>query len=150
MSNNSGEKARKLFYEGYNCCQATALAFADKLPIDESTLSAISSAFGGGIGRSRETCGAVSAIALVYGLVNGEVLPSDREKKTALYKDVNAALDEFKNKFGSANCGELLKSIALKPGFVPDERTAKYYNERPCAVFVEFAAEIMENKLFNK
>ena len=53
-----GEKAEALFLEGYNCPQSVVLAFADKLPMDAETAARLVSAFGGGMSRMREVCGA--------------------------------------------------------------------------------------------
>ncbi|MBQ1275792.1 MAG: C_GCAxxG_C_C family protein, partial [Flavobacteriales bacterium] len=59
-------KAMALFKEGYNCSQAVCLAFADvyseKYAIEESTILKLSSSFGGGMGRLREVCGAVTGV----------------------------------------------------------------------------------------
>ncbi|MDE5911738.1 MAG: C-GCAxxG-C-C family protein, partial [Clostridia bacterium] len=59
------QKAYNLFKEGYNCCQSVVLAFEDILPLDRKQLLAVSCGFGGGFGRTRNLCGAVSAYAIV-------------------------------------------------------------------------------------
>ena len=56
------EIARKYFTDGYNCAQAVALAFEDMLPLDKEGIALMSSPFGGGMGRMREVCGAVSGM----------------------------------------------------------------------------------------
>ena len=70
------------FKNGYNCAQAVLLAFSDELEIDEKTLALISSSFGGGMGRMREVCGAVSGMFMVAGLKYGY---SDQGKKRKYY-----------------------------------------------------------------
>ena len=62
-----GKKAMALFEQGYNCSQAVFLAFKDKYDIDESTALKLSSSFGGGMGRLREVCGAVSGMFMAAG-----------------------------------------------------------------------------------
>ena len=48
-------KAKRLFKEeGYNCCQAVVLAYNDLFGIDDATAAAMSSGFGGGMGRMRK------------------------------------------------------------------------------------------------
>lgn len=64
------EQAMQNFKNGYNCAQAVLLAFSDELEIDEKTLALISSSFGGGMGRMREVCGAVSGMFMVEFLKN--------------------------------------------------------------------------------
>ena len=59
------EKARELFKSGYNCAQAVVLAFEDVTGIDNTMATKLSSSFGGGMGRLREVCGAVSGMFFV-------------------------------------------------------------------------------------
>ena len=62
-------KAKEYFLQGYACSQAVALAFSDVIGLDEETLLKITLPFGGGLGRLRLTCGAVSGMAMVVGLL---------------------------------------------------------------------------------
>lgn len=57
------ETAVRLFKEGYSCSQAVLLAFSDRIGISEEQAALVSSSFGAGIGKLRETCGAVSGNA---------------------------------------------------------------------------------------
>ena len=76
-----GEKAEALFYEGYNCSQSVLLAFSDVTGLEERTAAMLASSFGGGLGRLREVCGAVSGGAMVLGLVCGYSDPKDAQAK---------------------------------------------------------------------
>ena len=62
-------RAEELFHEGYNCSQSVVLAFADLTGVDEALLEKISIGLGGGVGRLREVCGAVSGMAMVAGFI---------------------------------------------------------------------------------
>lgn len=64
-------RAEELFHEGYNCSQSVVLAFADRTGVDEALLEKISIGLGGGVGRLREVCGAVSGMAMVAGFICG-------------------------------------------------------------------------------
>ena len=67
-------KARRLFKEdGYNCCQAVVLAYNDVFGLDDETAAALSSGFGGGMGRMREVCGSVSGMVMLAGLIGKPV-----------------------------------------------------------------------------
>ena len=99
------------FKNGYNCAQAVLLAFSDELEIDEKTLALISSSFGGGMGRMREVCGAVSGMFMVAGLKYGYSDPSAKQEKAELYALVQNLAAGFKEKNGSIICKELLKFI---------------------------------------
>lgn len=156
----SEERAAEFFKEGYNCSQATALAFADRLDVDEETLLKLASPFGGGLGRLREVCGCVSAMALVAGAVKGYSDPKAREEKTALYALVQKMAAEFREENGSIVCRELLEmaskrqkenkeaGILIDTDPHPEERTAAYYQKRPCAQLAACAAKIIEKNLF--
>ena len=61
-------KAVTLFKSGYNCAQAVAGAYADLLGMDEDTALRAVEGFGGGIGRMRLTCGAVTGMTFLCGL----------------------------------------------------------------------------------
>ena len=150
---NSSQKAKELFESGYNCSQAVLLAFADKFGMDFQTAQKISATFGGGMGRMREVCGAVSGMLMVLGLATNEYAPSDTAKKAEQYKAVQQLANEFRKKNGSIICRDLLglsqsgEKISVP---TPSERTDEYYKKRPCALLVQDAAEILENYLENK
>ena len=64
-----GERAAELFLQGYNCAQAVAVAFCDVTGLEPDFTARMASSFGGGMGRMREVCGAVSGMLMVAGLV---------------------------------------------------------------------------------
>lgn len=139
---NEGDKAVDLFCNGYNCAQATAAAFAEKANIDEKLICAMMAGFGGGIGGSRELCGAVAGMIWALGLYQGDYDPNDNDAKTRMYEMVREALQEFNDQFGSTCCRELLLKAGCLAKPNPSVRNAEYYAERPCAHFVKAAAEI--------
>ena len=140
------ERAKEYFKNGYNCSQAVALAFADLMGLDETTLLKIAQPFGGGMGRLRLTCGAVSGMAMVVGAVKAEQSP-DGKKNT--YAIVQELCEKFKQECGSLLCGELLSGANVKTeiGGEAEARTAEYYKKRPCAELVYLAARILEEYL---
>ena len=138
------EKAAAYFREGYNCAQSVAMAFADEAGTDEKTLAKLASSFGGGMGRLREVCGAVSGMFLIYGMVCGYDSPEDAEGKKEQYRQIQAMAEEFEKRRGSIVCREILKKPAGRDHYVPAERTKAYYDFRPCESCVMDAAEILE------
>lgn len=139
-----GQKAKALFLEGYNCSQAVALAFADKSGIDEKTILKLSSSFGGGMGKLREVCGAVSGMFMVAGLLYGYEEPKDYEGKKDHYARIQELAAEYKKYNGSIVCKELLGLTKKEDSSAPEKRTEEYYKKRPCAELVTMAAAIME------
>ena len=65
------EKAANNFREGYNCAQSVLLAFANQVGLKEDEALKLASSFGGGMGRLREVCGAVSAMFMIAGILKG-------------------------------------------------------------------------------
>jgi C_GCAxxG_C_C family probable redox protein len=144
-------RAEELFMQGFNCSQAVAAAFADLYGYTEEQALRMSAGFGGGIGRMRMSCGAFNALALLAGLDCGSVTPGDREGKSYNYKVVQQLADRFREEHGSLICAELLK---LKKGaplsYEASERTAEYYETRPCVNQIISAARIFAEYLETK
>lgn len=139
------EKARELFKTGLNCSQSVVAAFADVLGLSEQTAARLSAGLGGGVGRQREVCGAVSGAAMVLGFVFGG---EDGKDKKRAYEKVREFSDEFKRRNRFIVCRELLGLDEKKEeSAAPAERTAEYYKKRPCADLVFDAAEILEGIL---
>lgn len=98
------EKAVGYFRDGYNCAQSVVMVFAGERP---GTVRA-ASAFGGGMGRMQQTCGAVTGAYIVFGLIHeSQQLPSEAEK-LMIYDRVKAFRQEFVKRNGTDNCSELL------------------------------------------
>ena len=147
---SGGEKARRareLFTQGHNCAQSVFASFCEETGMDFETALRLSSSFGGGMGRLREVCGALTAVFAVAGLRFGCSDPGDGAGKAAHYALIQGLAERFKAEHGSIICRELL---ALPPGPdspAPAPRTAEYYEARPCGDFVAFAAAMLEDLL---
>lgn len=139
------QKAMSLFKKGYNCSQSVFLAFADRFDMDEKTAARLASSFGGGLGRLREVCGAVSGMAMVAGILYGYDSPTDYQAKTEHYSRIQELAHAFSEKNGSYVCRELLGTDKKNDSPIPEKRTEEYYKKRPCAELVGMAAAIMEN-----
>ena len=137
--------SKEMFCKGYNCAQAVVTAFHEELGMTESEAARLSSSFGGGMGRMRETCGAVSGMLLVAGLLWGYGTPGDDEAKAAHYRLVQEMAAKFRERTGSLICRELLGNPPSDPN--PTPRTADFYKTRPCAGFVALAAEILDGEI---
>ncbi len=141
------DKAEKLFKSGYNCAQAVLCAFAEDFGIDETTAAKLAEGLGGGMGRMRLTCGAVSAMAVCAGLMLSRGEAGDTETRQKVYALTRKMAAEFKEKKGSIICGELLGAALPKDsGPAPEKRTAEYYKKRPCAEYVRCCAEILSKE----
>ena len=128
--------------EGYNCAQAVAVAFCDVTGMDEKIAARASSSFGGGMGRMREVCGAVSGMLMVLGLLYGYDDPRDDPTKKQLYTQIQELAGKFREEVGSIICREILKNPPSDPS--PTPRTEDFYKKRPCARMVVTAARLLD------
>lgn len=143
------EDAVALFEAGYGCCQAVLATYSDLFDMDKTLALRLASPMGAGIGRMREVCGAVSAMALLEGLKEGNVDASDAKAKAANYDKVRQMSDTFKEMNGSIICRELigLAGKMREESAMPQDRTKEYYDKRPCTRLVRSAAMIVETQL---
>ena len=144
---NYSEKAVNSFRNGYNCAQSVLLTFAGKIGLTYDEALRLASSFGGGMGRLREVCGAVSAMFMIAGFLKGYTEPDNDIAKANHYKLIQDLATEFKSKYGTIICRELLGLDGTEFSPVPSVRTDEYYKERPCEAFIRCAAMIVEEEL---
>ncbi len=140
-----GEKAAELFLQGYNCAQAVTVAFCDVTGLQSDFAAKMASSFGGGMGRLREVCGAVSGMLMVAGQLYGYDIPGDDQVKMEHYQLVQNLAGQFREEVGSIVCREILKNPPTDPA--PTPRTEEFYRTRPCARMVMLAAQILDRYL---
>ena len=138
-------KAAELFLQGYNCAQAITVAFSDVTGLSEPFSAKMASSFGGGMGRMREVCGAVSGMLMVAGILYGYDAQDDDAAKKAHYQLVQDLAGQFREAPGSIICREILKNPPSDPN--PTPRTEEYYRQRPCARLVILAAQILDGSI---
>lgn len=138
------KKAEELFKNGCNCAQAVIGAVCGDVGVDFDTAMKISEGFGGGMGRMRLVCGAVSGMTMAVGmLLSGGNGGGDTRK--AVYEKTHMLADAFKEKNGSIICAELLGlEKSREYNAKPEERTEKYYEKRPCVRCVTDCVGILE------
>lgn len=137
------ELAGELFMKGYNCAQAVVVAFCDLTGFEPDYAARLSSSFGGGMGRMREVCGAVSGMLMLAGILYGYDTPGDDVRKKEHYALVQELAGKFRAQTGSIVCREILKNPPSDPN--PTPRTAEFYKTRPCVRMVMLAAQILDD-----
>jgi C_GCAxxG_C_C family probable redox protein len=135
------------FENGYNCAQSVFLSYAQDFGIDKEMALKLSSSFGGGMGRLREVCGAVSAMFAIAGLQKGYTSNDDDEVKAKHYELIQKLAEEFKKEHNTIICRELLELNEQVSSPIPSKRTEEYYQERPCARFIETACKLISKEL---
>lgn len=123
------------FHQGFNCAQSVCAAFADLYGLTEEQALRVAASFGGGIGRMRETCGAACGMFILAGLDCGSTRAGDREGKLHNYEVVRRLADEFRKRYGSIVCAELLGIRPMPDGSAPPIKG-------PCAETIATAARI--------
>lgn len=144
------EQARQAFQQGYNCSQSVVIAYADVLEQDPEVLAHLVSPLGGGMGRLREVCGAVSGMFIVSSAAYRGASSTDRDVRAEQYAAVQQLAQRYSSECGSIVCRELLGLKQHSDVPVPEERTAEYYRRRPCAEYVALAARLVGEYLNKK
>ncbi len=138
------ERAEYLFRSGYNCSQAVFCAFACDFGLTEPQAARVSIGLGGGIGRMREICGAVSGAAMLVGLARPDF------DKAKVYETVREITEEFKKSHSSIICKDLLGIKEVDFNEKPEPRTPEFYLKRPCLKIICDAVSATEKILFSK
>lgn len=135
-----GDLAASLFRTGYNCSQSVVLAFSDLTGTDPDALARLASSFGGGMGRLREVCGAVSGALMILGLLYGYGDPETGSVKAGHYARVQELALAFEKDHGSLVCRTLLGKSDVHDLPMPSERTTDFYETRPCEMLIRSSA----------
>jgi C_GCAxxG_C_C family probable redox protein len=140
------EKAVSCFEEGFMCSQALLTAYAEQFGLDRENALRISAAFGGGMGRMGEICGAVTGAFMALGLKYGRTAVRDTRSHEKTTRLVNVFVERFKSLNGSIVCRELLDcDLSTEQGqraFVD-----KKLRDKLCTKFVRDAATIVKDLL---
>ena len=140
--------AREYFRDGYNCCQSVLLAFQDVIDLPKERIASLSAGFGGGMGRLREVCGAMSAAVFMAGVAVPSSDPANHAERTANYALVQEFASRFREEQGSIICREILGIRSTqKESPAPSERTTVWYTSRPCERIVGACARMIAERL---
>jgi C_GCAxxG_C_C family probable redox protein len=140
------DDAVSCFRDGFMCSQAVLLAYAGQFGVDRESALRISAAFGGGMGRMGEICGAVTGAFMVIGLKYGRVVVQDTKSHEKTNRLVKEFVGKFKSVNGSIVCRELLGCDLNTPDGLKTF-VDKRLRDTLCAKFVQDAAEIVEQLL---
>jgi C_GCAxxG_C_C family probable redox protein len=142
MRPDAVERSVSLFQQGFTCSQAVLAAFSARYGLDEATALKVSCAYGGGIARSAETCGAVSGALMVIGLAHGKAALDDDAAKERTYALTREFWRRFGARQGSLVCRELLGVDIGTPEGARSAAESGVFREK-CPALVRCAAEIL-------
>jgi len=100
--------AAERFTHGFNCAQAVFSAYAPALGLKEEDTLRIATAFGAGMGRQQEVCGAVTGAYMVISAQCGMTDAANTGAKERAYALVNEFATKFRELHGSTICLDLL------------------------------------------
>jgi C_GCAxxG_C_C family probable redox protein len=146
MNSKRIDEAVACFKSDFNCAQSVFSTYAEPLGLDKQTALRVSCAFGAGMARMTETCGAVTGALMVIGLKHGKARQGDDYAKEMTYDLTLEFVERFKEKHGTIVCRELLGcDIGTEEGkrFFDENK----YEETRCAKFVADAVTILEEIL---
>jgi C_GCAxxG_C_C family probable redox protein len=144
---SEAERAVSCFKSGLVCSQAICSTYGPRLGLDVETALKISSSFGGGMGNTGGTCGAVTGAFMIIGLRSGRISVEDVDAKEENYELLRKFVREFKHRNGSIICRELLGHDISIPEELQLAREEKLF-ETLCPELVRDAAEIIEGMLW--
>ena len=141
------KEALEYFRNKFNCSQSVLTPFGTEFNLSTDECLKIATAFGGGMGRQQQTCGAVTGALMAIGLKYGKGINDDEVKKQFTYSKTREFFEEFIKIHGSTNCRELLEGLDMTD---PEEH--KIIMERKlfdikCEEYVASAVKITERLL---
>jgi len=140
------EQAVSCFKEGFSCTQAMLSTYGLDFGLDLETALKVAGAFGGGMGRMGEICGAVTGAFMVIGLKYGNIRAEDSQAKEKTYSLVKKFVERFKSRNGSIVCRELLGCDISTPEGMELAKEKNIFTTL-CPKLVSDAAEIIEQIL---
>lgn len=142
------ELAKQYFKDGYNCSQSIVAAYADAFGAETKAALCMSEGFGGGMGRMRQTCGAVTGMFMLAGLKYSKGTAGDLDTRKTIYSAVQTLSSEFEKQNGSTVCADLLGlNLPKDTSADPTPRTNEFYKKRPCISCIEDCAKLVEQYL---
>ena len=143
---NRVESAISCFNEGFVCSQALLSTYGPLFGLDRKTSLKIADAFGGGMARMGETCGAVTGAFMVIGLKYGRTVVEDAQTHEDLYTLIGEFVRRFVSRNKSIVCKELLNLDISSPQGLQEARDRDLFHT-VCLEYVRDAAEIVEELL---
>jgi len=136
------DQAVACFAKGFNCSQAVLSACGSKFGLDQDTALKVAGAFGGGMARMGETCGAVTGAFMVIGLKHSKIKQGDDAAREKTYEVVEEFVSRFKSRNSSIVCRDLLGCDLSKPGGLQTAKEKELFTTI-CPKFVKDATEII-------
>jgi C_GCAxxG_C_C family probable redox protein len=143
---SKAKEADSQFEKGYSCAPSVLSAYSEQFGLDRELARKIACGFGGGIGRTGRTCGAVTGAVMVIGLKHGQADVNDEESRQETQELVREFIDKFTALHGSIECRQLIGYDLSNPDEFELARASSDVGDK-CRVFVHDATVIVEDVL---
>ncbi|MCY2931963.1 MAG: C-GCAxxG-C-C family protein [Planctomycetota bacterium] len=143
------QDAVAMFKEGYNCAQAVFAACSAPYGVPRETAVRVAQAFGGGMGRTGNVCGAVTGALMLIGFHRAALDPKDAPAKLDAHRLAQSFLAAFAARHHSLLCRDLLGCDLGTPEGLKQAQE-KNLHATVCAGLVESAAGLIEQVLAAK
>jgi|WetSurMetagenome_2_1015567.scaffolds.fasta_scaffold687410_1 C_GCAxxG_C_C family probable redox protein len=143
--NRADSAAENIAGKKLNCSQSVLNAFCPELGLDAKLARKIALGFGGGMGHTGKTCGAVTGACMVIGLKYGDQKPENAQAvKDKVYELVVELNRRFSLIHGSTECGKLLGyDLSTAEGLAAAREKGVFTTL--CPQFVRDAVTILES-----
>ena len=141
---NEMDIAAGWFDRGFSCAQSILATFGSQYGLDVQQSLRVAGAFGAGMARMGETCGAVTGALMVIGLLYGKTRPEDESAKEKTYRVSRQFVDKFRTQYGSILCRDLLGCDLSSPNGPQQARDLDLYKTL-CPAYVRYSAEILKS-----
>lgn len=136
--------ALEAFYSGSNCAQSVIKAYVSELKFDEQQALDMALGFGGGMGKTQKTCGAVTGAYMIIGLKNASLIDGLENQK----KDTPAVIQDYRKLFiqrhQTDQCIHLL-SCDLRTEAGQQTFKDQKLKDKVCSKCIESSIKILED-----
>lgn len=132
------------FKNGYNCAQSVFLAFCAEYGLDAAASARLVNALGGGMCKTGNMCGALSAGLLAMSAKQGKSRPEEVDRQLKTYTLGREAVDAFRREFGATDCPTLLGYDISVPEELEKAVAADAF-QKTCRKFIERSVALAED-----
>ena len=126
-----------------NCAQTVLSTYCEEFGLERILALKLAQGFGGGMGRTGKTCGAVTGAYMVLGLAQEMSSDSPRESLEKTYALVREFNRRFEALHGSLTCKELIGYDLSTPEGFAEARDKKVFTS-VCPDFVRDSVRTLE------
>ncbi len=126
-----------------NCAQTILSTYSERFGLDRNLALRLAQGFGGGMGHTGNTCGAVTGAYMVLGLAHKISGGNPRENLEKTYGLMNEFNSKFRELHSSVICKELIGCDLSTPEGLAEARNKSVFT-KVCSDFVRDSVKILD------